>query len=319
MKKYNKIIYKTHTNNIKREEHMRAFIFGGRGFIGKHLTASLLSRGFTVTIVDNAPYNTTQNTQYLYVRADTTKSGSWQNYVENADIIINLAGAPIFGRWTPKMKTEIYNSRILTTKNIVDAMPSKKSLVFFSTSAQGYYGFRGNEILDEDSSAGTDFLSRVCIDWEREALKACKKGGRVIITRFGIVLGKNGGMLRLMEPIFKLFLGGRLGKGTQWISWIHIEDLIRAYFFILENPSIFGAVNVCTPHPITNAQLTKALGKALHRPTFFAIPSLLIKLLLGEFGHTLLQGQHVIPKKLIEKGFTYLYPTIEQALKNIYS
>ncbi|MCX7679109.1 MAG: TIGR01777 family oxidoreductase [Spirochaetes bacterium] len=297
---------------------MRAFISGGFGFVGRAIAQHLAIKGFSVTIADKAQNMNFNNPSIEAISADTTIPGSWQKLVERADLIVNLAGSSIFGRWTAKRKKDIYESRIATTKNIVDAIPDGKPVTLFSTSAQGYYGFRNDELLDEDAGPGFDFLARVCIDWEKEAHRASAKGARVVITRFGIILGKHGGVLGIMEPLFKLFLGGKLGKGNQWFSWIHIDDLINAYFFLLDNSTIVGPVNVCAPNAVTNAEFTRILGKVLNRPTIFPLPSFLVKILLGEFGKTLLKGQRAFPKKLLEAGFTFAHPTIESALQNLY-
>lgn len=297
---------------------MKVFISGGLGFVGKKVSGYLAAQGHSVTIADLPAGPKIEDKRISYLSADTTAPGAWQKEVEQAELIINLAGVSIFGRWTSKRKKAIYDSRILTTRNIVDAMPSGGKVTLYSTSAQGYYGFRGDERLDENASPGNDFLASVCRDWEHEALRAREKGTRVVITRFGIVLGKFGGVLGIMEPLFRFFLGGALGRGNQWFSWIHLDDLIGAYLFLLENTNISGPVNVCAPNPVTNAEFSKILGKVLHRPAIMPIPSFAITLLLGEFGKTLLEGQRVIPEKLLTAGYNFSHPSIEGALINIF-
>jgi hypothetical protein len=234
-------------------------------------------------------------------------------------LIINLAGASIFSTWTEETKKAIRESRIFTTRNLVDGIDPKraKSITLFSTSAVGYYGFHGDEELTENSPPGNDFLARMAVEWEAEALKAKEKGSRVVITRFGIVLGKGGGVLSQMIPLFRKFIGGPIGSGRQWFSWIHMEDLAEAFFFLMRRLEISGPVNLCSPNPVRNKDFTKALGKVLKRPSFMPAPGFMIKLLLGEFGSVILEGQRVIPKRLLESGFVFSYPHVGKALKNI--
>jgi uncharacterized protein (TIGR01777 family) len=194
-----------------------------------------------------------------------------------------------------------------------------KNKVLFSTSAVGYYGFHGDEELTEHSPPGNDFLARTAVEWEEEALKAREKGSRVVMTRFGIVLGEKGGALSQMIPLFRNFVGGPIGSGRQWFSWIHMEDLTEAFVFLMRQPEVSGPVNVCSPNPIRNRDLAKALGKALNRPSFVPAPGFMIKLVLGEFGSVILEGQRVIPKRLVKDGFTFKYPDIGEALENIVS
>jgi uncharacterized protein (TIGR01777 family) len=232
--------------------------------------------------------------------------------------VINLAGASIFRRWDKNTKQIISDSRILTTGNVVEAMAGdKEGGALFSTSAVGYYGFRGDEDLTEKDSAGTDFLAQLCTEWEDEAAKASDKGARVVVTRFGIVLGMTGGALGQMVPAFKRFVGGALGSGKQWFSWIHMEDLLRAYLFVFENKEIRGPVNFCAPNPVRNKDLAKALGEALSRPSFVKTPAFMLRLVLGEFGSVLLEGQKVLPAKLLRHGFHFTYPEIGPALKDL--
>jgi len=295
---------------------MKILITGGLGFVGTQLSDRLIEKGHQITVVDRAPAPAAYTPQGVtYVSADTTKKGPWQEEIARQDAVINLAGVSIFSRWNDKTKTLIHDSRILTTRNVVEAMDKNKEGLFCSTSAVGYYGFRGDEVLAEEDSPGSDFLAQVCIDWEAEANKATKKGTRVVITRFGIVLGKTGGALGQMIPAFKRFVGGPLGSGTQWFSWIHMEDLLRAFLFVFDNKDIHGPVNLCAPNPIRNKELAKALGKVLSRPSFLKTPAFTLRLVLGEFGSILLEGQKVIPAKLLQHGFPFRYPEIMEALQ----
>ncbi len=297
---------------------MNLLITGGLGFIGRQLATRFLEKGNQVTIIDMPVEQTAiRHAKLRYLPADTTRGGAWQEAIAKQDVIINLAGASIFSRWTEQAKEAIYNSRVLTTRNVVEAIPKKKKVLLCSTSAVGYYGWRGDETLAEDAMPGDDFLARVCRDWESAALEAEKKGARVVITRFGIVLGKSGGALGTMLPLFRYFLGGRLGSGRQWFSWIHARDLVRGFNFILDHPKMKGAFNLCSPNPVTNAELTRALARVMRRPALFPAPAFAMKLVLGEFADNILNGQRVAPRGLLESGFTFDFPEIEGALRDI--
>jgi len=297
---------------------VKVLITGGLGFVGTQLAVGLLGRGDTVTIADHALQPKPSTPKGVnYISSDTTRRGAWQDEVGRQDAIINLAGASIFSRWSKKRKKLIYDSRIFTTRNIVDALPKDTGAVLCSTSAVGYYGFRGDEELVEGDSPGNDFLARICVDWEGEASKAVDKGVRVAATRFGIVLGKSGGAVGQMMPLFQAYLGGPLGSGEQWFSWIHMDDLLRAIFFVLDAEDITGPVNMCSPNTVRNKELAKALGKALSRPSFFKTPAFLVRLILGEFGTMLTKGQRVLPAKLLDKGFVFQYPDIAGALSEV--
>jgi uncharacterized protein (TIGR01777 family) len=234
------------------------------------------------------------------------------------DWIINLAGASIFTRWSEAHKREIRDSRIITTRNLVAALEKgDRRQLFCSTSAIGYYGPRGDEDLIEDSPAGEDFLAQLAREWEAEALKARKLGVRVVITRFGIVLGKGGGALAQMAKAFKMFVGGRLGSGEQWFSWIHQEDHARAFLFVKDHPEISGPVNFTSPHPVRNRELTQALGRVLGRPAFLPAPGFMMRLVLGEFAEVVLTGQKVLPRRLLQAGFEFRFPFIDQAMEDL--
>ncbi|MDI6742773.1 MAG: TIGR01777 family oxidoreductase [Smithella sp.] len=298
---------------------MKVFMTGGTGFVGTYLAKRFIAEGHSVTILTPDAGKQALNVKGLsYLEGNPTVKGDWQKAVAGHDIIVNLAGASIFSRWTEEQKNILRSSRMLTTRNLVEALPEKSGHVtFFSTSAVGYYGFRGDEELTESAAAGTDFLARLADNWEGEALKAQTKGARVIITRFGIVLGKNGGALGQMIPLFKFFLGGPLGSGRQWFSWIHTHDLAEAFIFLLRHQDISGAVNLCSPQPVRNKELGKAIGRILHRPSCLPAPGFMIRLILGEFGSVLLEGQRAMPRRLMDAGFQFKYPQIDAALKSI--
>jgi uncharacterized protein (TIGR01777 family) len=299
---------------------MKILITGGTGFVGTQLTSRLIQDRHEVTILTRSLKGAKGSSPGIsYLEGDPTKKGPWQEAIKNHDAVINLAGASIFSKWTEEHKKAIRESRVSTTQNIVEGIPSdpSKKITLFSTSAVGYYGFCGDEELVEDSPPGNDFLARIAKEWEGEALKAREKGAQVVITRFGIVMGEKGGALSQMIPLFKKYIGGPIGSGKQWFSWVHIKDLAEAFAFLIKHPEISGPVNVCSSNPVRNKDLAKALGKALHRPSFIPAPGFMVKLVLGEFGSVILEGQRVIPRKLLNNGFVFQYPDIEKALQGI--
>ena len=299
---------------------MKILITGGTGFVGTQLTSRLIEDRHEVTILTRSLKGAKGSSPGIsYLEGDPTKKGAWQEAIKNHDAVINLAGASIFSKWTEEHKKAIRESRVNTTRNIVEGIPSRSERPFtlFSTSAVGYYGFCGDEELTEESRYGDDFLARISVEWEGEALRARDKGARVVITRFGIVMGEKGGALSQMIPLFKKYIGGPIGSGKQWFSWIHMKDLAEAFAFLLKHPEISGPVNVCSPNPVRNKDLAKALGRALHRHSFIPAPGFMVKLVLGEFGSVILEGQKVIPKKLLENGFVFQYADIHKALQNI--
>lgn len=297
---------------------MNYLITGGLGFVGRHLSNFLLKAGNRVTAVgqQHSP-NLIDHEDFRYIPADTTKAGAWQDELRDQQVIVNLAGKSIFKRWTADYKKQIYDSRILTTRNLVDALPENPGTIFCSTSAVGFYGSRGDDVLTEESPPGEDFLAKLSQDWEREALQATNKGARVVVTRFGIVLDRDGGAMSKMIPAFRFFVGGPLGSGRQWFPWIHMHDLLYAYKFVIAKQQISGPVNFCAPQPVPNRELAAKLGEALKRPAFMPAPAFIIKLLLGEFGSTLLISQRVVPEKLQKSGYRFTYPDIKSAIDEI--
>lgn len=295
---------------------MNILITGSSGFVGSRLIDFLMNKGHQVTAVDAMPLpRVFENDSVRFIQADTTESGPWQEALNGVRVVINLAGKNIFHLWSKKYKQKIYDSRILTTRNIVNALPESKSVILISTSAAGYYGSCGDEVLDENKGAGNDFLARVCIDWEKEAFLARKKGIRVACARFGVVLGKNGGALSTMIPAYRMFVGGPLGDGQHWFPWIQIDDLVNAIDFVLHNDDIEGPINFTSPNPVQNNGFSKALGSVLNRPSFFRTPALMLRLAAGELGDLLLNSQRAVPSKLLSSGFAFRYPDLSEALK----
>lgn len=294
---------------------MKVIIPGGSGLIGSSLARLLISKGHVPVIVSRSKVNKNSN----------IKTAEWNPYseeldtkpFEDADAVINLSGYPIAaGRWTKKRRKLIYDSRIITTKKLVSIFEQldKKPQIFIAGSAVGYYGDRGDEVLDEKSSPGNDFAARVCNDLEQEAVKAEKLGIRTVRIRTGVVLSKSGGALAKMLLPFKMGLGGRLGSGSQYFPWIHETDLVKIFLYCLENTKIGGAVNGVSPGIVTNKEFTRELGKALKRPAVFPVPAAGLKLILGEMSSVLLGSQRAEAKKIIEAGFKFEFENIEDAL-----
>jgi uncharacterized protein (TIGR01777 family) len=305
----------------RRSTKMKVFITGGMGFVGRNLTEVLSANGHEVTVLDRSIQKDRPVPEgVLRVEGDSTKPGPWQDQLAEHDAVINLAGASIFQRWNSEVKRALRESRILTTKNVVQALAARKGTEthVFSTDAVGYYGFHGDEVLDENNPPGTDFLAQVGADWEAEALKAEEHGARVVITRFGLVMGKNGGVLGQLIPLFKWYLGSPLGSGKQWFSWVHEEDLANMFLFLLEQKDIEGAVNCTAPNPVRNKELTKILARVLGRPVMMPfVPGFMLRLVLGEFANVIVEGQRVVPARLLDSGFEFRYPTLEEALQAI--
>jgi uncharacterized protein (TIGR01777 family) len=306
---------------LLKEVLMKIFMTGGTGFVGRNLTKHLAAQGHEVTVLTRSMKRSLPLPQgAAYLEGNPVEKGAWQEKVSGQDGAINLAGTSIFKRWTDAYKKELLNSRVLTTRNLVEALSARKSRnpFLFSTSAVGYYGFRGDDELDETSPPGTDFLASLAQEWESTALKGEGYGVRVVLLRFGVVLGRDGGALKEMIPVFKKYMGSPLGTGKQWFSWIHVQDLANVYSFLLEHEDISGPVNCTSPEPVQNREMTKILGQALGKPTFMpAVPGFIIRAVLGEFGSVLLKGQRVIPQKLLAQGFLFRFPGLREAFKEI--
>jgi len=301
---------------------MKVFMTGGTGFVGTTLTRELTAKGHTVTVLmRKGESGKSLPPGAISLEGDPTARGAWQERVPEHEAFINLAGASIFTRWTDEAKRIIRESRILTTKHLVEAMAPRKGKEthLFSTSGAGYYGYHGDEDLTEESPPGTEFLAMLSRDWEAEALRAKDYGARVALMRFGIVMGRSGGMLGEILPVFKMYLGADLGSGNQWLSWIHEMDLARIFLFLIEeNRTLEGPVNCTAPEPVRNHEFTKTLGGVLGVPTFLPpVPGFMLRLMKGEFGSVILQGQRVLPRKLLAAGFRFRYPTLKEALTEI--
>lgn len=296
---------------------MRLVVAGGTGFIGTAVRARLLQQGHSLVLLSRSPSRTSESPQQKWVAWNPLSPGAWQSAVDGADGVINLAGESIAGkRWSKAQKEKIRSSRISTTSAIVAAIAKAKQKPKFllNASAVGYYGPRGDETVTEQDKPGTDFLGATCHEWEEEARKAEKHGLRVITLRTGIVVGKGGGALAKMVPPFKLFVGGPLGSGKQWMSWIHLDDEIGLIQFLLDHPNVRGPINATAPNPVTMKEFCKTLGEVLHRPSWAPVPSLALRLLLGEMADMLLMGQRVLPAEAQRLGYRFRYPQLHDAL-----
>lgn len=298
---------------------MIVLITGAQGFVGSTLTDSLLAKGHHVIALGRSAEASRAHPKYTYLSADTTIAGEWTSSLQDVDVVINLAGKSIFSRWSAKTKQQIYDSRILTTRNLVDHLPVHRPLTLLSASGAGFYGDRHGDELTEDEPAGNDFLAAMSVDWEKEALQAALKGVRVVCMRFGIILGAHGGALATMIPAFRWFAGGRLGSGRQWFPWLHIDDLVAAVEFLLNHSDLSGPANFCSPNPVTNSELTRTLASVLGRPAILPVPALLMRLALGEFAGVLLGSQRAMPGRLTRSGFQFRYTDLRPALETVLS
>ena len=297
---------------------MHFLITGGTGFLGQHLIKALLDRGDRVTLLARN-FDKAKKLFGEQVNLIATLSPA----VSDIDIVINLAGEPIIDkRWTSKRKKVLLASRIDTTKALVNWMATldNKPQTFISGSAIGYYGnYPENISLTEEDKSRYCFASELCKQWEAEANKAETLGVRVCTVRTGVVLDKNAGALQRMWLPFSMGLGGRVASGVQWLSWIHRQDMINCLLFIADHTGISGAVNATAPEPVNYNVFTKAFARALKRPAFFPMPKFVLKLMLGEAAQLLIEGQRVVPKKLLGQGFTFCFKNIDLALEDIVS
>lgn len=297
---------------------MKVLISGSHGLVGKALLRFLEAKDHEIfRLVRHPPAND------LEVEWSPDRYSIALARLEGFDACIHLAGESIASsRWNEEKKRKIRESRVKGTKLLSDALANLKRppKTLISASAIGYYGNRGDEILDEGSAAGSDFLAGVCVEWENATAHARDQGIRVVNTRFGIILDSEGGALAKMLTPFRMGVGGRIGSGKQWMSWIALKDVIAGIEFALANETLKGPVNFVAPNPVRNAEFTKALGKALSRPTIFPIPAFGVRLAFGEMADALLlSSQRIEPKELSEASYAFKYPTLEPALRHVLS
>jgi uncharacterized protein (TIGR01777 family) len=308
---------------------MKIVVAGGTGFLGSPLAETYAEDGHEVLVLSRslAP-GVTRHESGTGVpgitRVGWTPDGAlgpWHRAIDGADAVINLAGESIGGkRWRPQRKAELHDSRILATRSLAAAIAAASSppRVFASASAVGYYGDSGDAPRTESSPAGHDFLARLCEDWEQEARRAARAGVRIAILRTGLVLERSGGTLAEMMRPFRFFVGGPLGSGRQWMSWIHRLDWIEMVRWIVLTGDASGPLNLTAPHPVTNRQFARALGRALKRPSLVPAPGLALKVVLGEFADYVVTGQRVLPTRAQALGYHFRYPELDIAFRGIF-
>lgn len=295
---------------------LRILLTGSSGMIGQTLLRHFRNQGHSVTRLVRLKSQRGADAIYWNPNTEEIHLDEWENF----DAVIHLAGDNIAsGRWSKKKKESIFLSRCRDTWLLSHALSrlQRTPKVLFSASAVGFYGNRDDEILTEESCKGVGFLADVCAKWEEATKVASRRGIRVVHGRFGAVFSSAGGILKKMTPIFRLGLGGRLGSGHEWMSWISLDDLMRAIEFLLQRPDLSGVFNFTSPNPVRNAVFTRALATSLHRPALFPVPAFFLKLLFGEMARELfLSSTRVVPKRLTENGFEFHHPFVEAALKD---
>ncbi len=299
---------------------MRVTVSGASGLIGGALVAALRARGDTVTALSRDPGRAQAALGVPAFRWDPVAEPPPATALAGRDAVVHLAGETIAQRWTAAAKRAIKDSRVLGTRNLVaclEALDGARPAVLVSGSAVGYYGPHAEEPLDEDTAPGQDFLAQVCVAWEAEAQRASQLGLRVARLRSGVVLDPRGGALAQMLLPFRLGLGGPVAGGHQYVSWIHPEDLVRLIITILEGPGWSGAVNGTAPEPVTNRELARALGRALHRPAVLPVPGALLRIRYGEMATLLTSGARVLPAKALVHGYAFSHPSLDEALAGL--
>ena len=304
----------------------KIIITGATGLIGKSICKTLLQQGKEITIFSRNPDRAMQEVAGAanYVKWDYNDPDEWKEYLNINDAVIHLAGANLGAkRWNKAYKKLAYDSRVISTQNLVEAIAAvdEKPKAFICASAVGFYGNRGDDYLSEDEEPADNYLAKLCTDWEKEAEKVENFGVRRVSVRTGLVLSKDEGLLKQMVPAFKLFLGGYLGNGRQWFPWIHIDDIAEIYLHAIDNESagggLSGAVNAASPGIVRMKEFANVLGKVLQRPSLFPIPKFTVKLLKGELGDYVMDSQKVAVNKLLQNGYKFKFENLEKALRNI--
>ncbi len=294
---------------------MKVLITGSTGLVGTELQKSFAEKGYEMLLASRK-----EPTDERHIQWSIEEGFTDPEKLEGIDVVAHLAGENVSGfRWTDEKKKAIRDSRVLGTRNVVDAISKlkQKPKVFIASSAIGFYGERGEEECTESSAAGDNFLAGVCKEWEAESRRAEDAGIRTVLLRTGIVLSKDGGALSTMLTPFKLGVGGVVGSGKQWMSWISMDDEIAAINFAIENENLRGAVNAVSPNPVTNQEFTKTLGEVLYRPTFLPLPEFAVSMIFGEMGDALLLAStKVLPKRLEDAGFEFKYPELKAAIEH---
>jgi uncharacterized protein (TIGR01777 family) len=305
---------------------MRIFMTGATGLVGTRLVRKLRERNDDVLVLTRRPDFARERLDpaCVIIEGDPMQPGPWREAIRDADAVIHLAGENVFGRrWSASFKTMLYDSRVRSTENVAKALSQSphttagEAKVLVNASAIGYYGPHGDEELTEDSPPGDDALARICIDWENAAHQVESSGVRLAIIRIGVVLDKEGGALKKMLTPFKMFVGGPVGSGKQYVSWIHHEDLVGLFLLALDRPDVRGPMNGTAPQPLTNKEFSKALGRALHRPSFMRTPRFMLRVMLGEVAGLVTKGQRVVPRMALALGYAFKFPGIDAAMRNV--
>ncbi len=301
---------------------MKLAVTGATGLVGGALCQHLIQAGHQVVALARNPEKAREKLPTVEVVAwDATSGHPPIDALEGLDAVVHLAGEPVAaGRWTSQRKKMIHESRVAGTRNLVEGLSHCQNppKVLVSGSAIGYYGTHGDELLEETSHPGNDFLAELCQQWESEAKRATDSGVRVVLVRSGLILAREGGALPRMLPLFKMCVGGPLASGTQWMSWIHIKDELEAIGYAIEHDEIEGPLNLTAPNPVTNEEFSRTLARVLRRPAFFRVPGFVLQLLLGEMAETLLlKGQRVLPKKLEQSGYQFSFSDLRGAFADL--
>ncbi|MBN1345737.1 MAG: TIGR01777 family oxidoreductase [Phycisphaerae bacterium] len=300
---------------------MRVFVTGGTGLIGRRLVPALAGQGHQLVVLSRSPSGFFLGGPKVdLVRGDPTKPGDWQDAVPECDAVVNLAGENVMSkRWNDEHKRQIRDSRILATRNVVEAIGRSdgRCNTLINASAVGYYGNRGDEWLEESAPPGDDFLAGVCTDWEAEADAAARHGARVVRVRTGVVLDNTGGALAELVEVFRKFIGGPVGSGRQWVSWVHHEDAVGVFCLALNDAEISGPINACSPNPVTNRELAKAIGRALQRPTVLRVPASMLRMAVGEAADMALASQRLRPQAVLDRGYRFRFEQLDAALADL--
>lgn len=301
----------------------RIIITGASGFIGKALVTHLINNNYEVVALSRDPATSKERLgeRVIIVKWDARGALDWLEYADGAEAIVNLAGENVAsGLWTKVKKRKIRESRLYAGQAVTEAVEkvAQKPKVIIQASSIGYYGSQEGEILDESSPAGSDFLAELTKDWEQSTRRIEEFGVRQVVIRIGLVLGKDGGLLSRVVLPFRLFIGGHFGKGKQWFSWIHIDDITQAIHFLLINEHLHGAFNLTAPQQLVSKEFFKSVGNQLNRPSWFHVPAAVLKMFFGEMAEEMfLASQRVVPKKLLDAGYEFRFPTVESALEQI--
>ncbi len=300
---------------------MRVFVTGGTGLVGRRLVRRLVGRGDEVVVLSrSADGRRLDGVEAGLVRGDPVQPGDWQRALAECDAVVNLAGENLMARrWNAEHKRRLRDSRVLATRNVVDAVGQSggRCRTLVSASAIGYYGPRGDEPIDESAGPGDGFLANLCAAWEVEARRAADRGAREVRVRIGVVLDAEGGALAQLAPVFRRFVGGPVGSGRQWLSWVHHADLTGVFALALDDETLGGPVNATAPNPVTNREFARALGRALKRPSLLRVPGWVLRVGVGQAAETVLASQRVLPRTAIDRGYRFQFDDVHAALANL--